>query len=115
LRFNPAWQFGLFSYNLQNIFTDKIINGKATFKDLLSINIQRGRDHGFPGYARYLEYFFNFKISNFTDLNNTKILPTELKTLLNGSSLISNGNMLCFFKLNFLVVVVFNFFFIFQR
>jgi len=102
LRFNPAWQFGLFNYHLQNIFKEKTINGKTTYKDLLAINIQRGRDHGFPAYTKYLEYFFNFKISNFTELNNTKILPNELKTLLNGSSLISSGKMIRFILENFI-------------
>jgi hypothetical protein len=98
LRFNAAWKFGLFTYHLQNIFKEKTINGKTTYKDLLSINIQRGRDHGFPAYTKYLDYFFNFKISNFTDLNNTKILPIELKTLLNGAPLFSNGNLLRFLE-----------------
>jgi peroxidase len=37
--------------------------------DLVAINIQRGRDHGLPGYIRYLDICSGKKISDWADLN----------------------------------------------
>jgi len=37
--------------------------------DLVAINIQRGRDHGIPGYIRYVEICLGKKILDWADLN----------------------------------------------
>ncbi|XP_054163287.1 peroxidase-like [Oppia nitens] len=37
-------------------------------RDLPAFNIQRGRDHGVPGYAYYLDYCFGFKVKSWNDL-----------------------------------------------
>jgi peroxidase len=37
--------------------------------DLAAINIQRGRDHGIPGYINYLKYCFNVDIYKWNDLS----------------------------------------------
>ena len=36
--------------------------------DLASINIQRGRDHGLPGYAQYLQLCSGTLVTSFTSL-----------------------------------------------
>lgn len=38
--------------------------------DLVSLNIQRGRDHGIPGYVRWRDYCGLKKPSSFNDLKN---------------------------------------------
>lgn len=38
--------------------------------DLASLNINRGRDHGLPGYAKYVEYCSGLKLTSFEDLSN---------------------------------------------
>ena len=71
--YNEAWQFGKFAYQMQNLFNDALPNGEINYKDLLAINIQRGRDHGLPGYTQYLKYYFGVTIKSFSDLCNIKI------------------------------------------
>ena len=36
--------------------------------DLVSLNIQRGRDHGLPGYAKYLQLCSGTPVTSFTSL-----------------------------------------------
>ncbi|UYV64041.1 hypothetical protein LAZ67_2006378 [Cordylochernes scorpioides] len=42
--------------------------GNATGLDLAAINVQRGRDHGLPGYSAYVKYCLGDKVSSFDDL-----------------------------------------------
>lgn len=43
--------------------------------DLISINIQRQRDHAFPGYITYVDFCFGDKIRSWDDLK--KYMPAE--------------------------------------
>jgi hypothetical protein len=45
-------------------------------KDLPALNIQRGRDHGVPGYVYYLEYCYNVQIKEWSDLY--RFIPCEV-------------------------------------
>ncbi|XP_068205835.1 lactoperoxidase-like isoform X2 [Palaemon carinicauda] len=48
--------------------TGKLFKGKGKFGlDLVALNIQRGRDHGLPGYAQWKE-LCGGEVSNFSDL-----------------------------------------------
>ena len=68
-------------------FADDIINHlfemkgneKATAMDLVALNIQRGRDHGVPGYNSYRELCGLKKATRFEDLSND-ILPGNNNT-----------------------------------
>ncbi len=74
LQYNKAWQFGKFVYELQNAFIGEIKpDNTLIYKDLLSINIQRGRDHGLQGYTQYLKKYFNVQINSFNDLSSISI------------------------------------------
>ena len=90
LQYNRAWRFGTFVYELQNAFIGGYQSDNITpiYKDLLAINIQRGRDHGLPGYTQYLKYYFNFSINSFKDLSNVKF---------NGQQLMTSGIILIYF------------------
>jgi peroxidase len=43
--------------------------------DLPAFNIQRGRDHGIPGYTRYLQFCFGYKANSWEDLY--RFIPKE--------------------------------------
>lgn len=59
-----------------HLFEDPLSNNSAPCGlDLVSLNIQRGRDHGLPGYSKWREYCGFKKPSNFNDLEN--IMDTE--------------------------------------
>ncbi|CAG2169339.1 unnamed protein product, partial [Oppiella nova] len=43
--------------------------GQVSGSDLPAMNIQRGRDHGIPGYVHYLRFCFNEQITSFEQLD----------------------------------------------
>merc|ERR1712010_205104 len=48
--------------------------------DLVAVNIQRGRDHGLPGYARYREICDLGKVREWSDLRKN-MRPTDIESL----------------------------------
>ncbi|XP_011505800.1 PREDICTED: peroxidase-like [Ceratosolen solmsi marchali] len=53
----------------KHLFQDKMVNQTLPCGlDLVSLNIQRGRDHGLPGFTKWREYCGLRKILNFEDL-----------------------------------------------
>ena len=48
--------------------------------DLVAINVQRGRDHGLPGYNKYREICLGSKAADFSDFTNT-ISPEKVAIL----------------------------------
>ena len=59
------------------VFIEDIINhlqekdGKALAKDSIAMNIQRGREHGIPGYNTYRELCGLKKATSFDDLKDS--------------------------------------------
>lgn len=54
--------------------------GQRFGSDLIARNIQRGRDHGIPGYVNYLKYCFGYEVYSWDDLN--RFIPAEIVQLL---------------------------------
>ena len=69
-----------------NVFAEDIVNhlfeqnGPGSGMDLVAINIQRGRDHGIPGYNALRELCGKPKANNFDDLNDTMVPGKQLKS-----------------------------------
>ena len=68
-----------------NIFSENVVNklfqgdpDKVSL-DLVALNIQRGRDHGLPGYTAYREELGRGKPKSFDDLD--QIAPEHIKIL----------------------------------
>ncbi len=60
--------------NTENSFTkeitDRLFDGDAQSMDLIALNIQRGRDHGIPGYVEYRKLCRVGDAKNFDDLRS---------------------------------------------
>jgi len=48
-----------------------LFDGEPRGFDLVALNIQRGRDHGIPGYVKYREICQAGKVTTFQDLSDT--------------------------------------------
>ena len=69
-----------------NVFAEDIVNHLFEEKnkpgsgsDLVALNIQRGRDHGIPGYNALRELCGKPKANNFDDLSDTMVPGKQLK------------------------------------
>ena len=66
-----SWKFGTFGTELQNnLFQNGELRNSPLFRavDLLSTNINRGRDHGLKPYVHYVRMCHNIVVNNFNDL-----------------------------------------------
>lgn len=53
----------------------------GTGVDLVALNIQRGRDHGLPGYVKYREICKVGRVASFDDLQNNISRKVVLKSI----------------------------------
>ena len=54
-----------------NAVRERLVIEGNIFGDLMAINIQRGRDHGLPGYAHYREVLGLGAVNSFDDLSDS--------------------------------------------
>ncbi|KAG8201538.1 hypothetical protein JTE90_011213 [Oedothorax gibbosus] len=57
-----------FDRNVSPKLTNQLFNDSGPGLDLIALNIQRGRDHGIPGYNEWREYCGLSRLRNFEDL-----------------------------------------------
>lgn len=79
----------------QEAIDNKVIDGLRNFlfsipqlpttigMDLVSINIQRGRDHGLPDFNTARNHFLGWQATSFAEINSDPIIAQELATLYN--------------------------------
>ena len=58
----------IFSEDIINHLFERSRNDKASAMDLIAVNIQRGRDHGIPGYNLYREKCGQSRVTTFDEL-----------------------------------------------
>ena len=58
-----------FDSSFTSDITNNLFDGDANGMDLVALNIQRGRDHGLPGYTRYRELCGLGSTNSFSDLS----------------------------------------------
>ena len=70
-----------------NVFAEDIVNHlfenpkvPGSGSDLVALNIQRGRDHGIPGYNALRELCGKPKANNFDDLSDTMVPGKQLNS-----------------------------------
>jgi peroxidase len=70
-----------------NVFAEDIVNHlfedpkePGSGSDLVALNIQRGRDHGIPGYNALRELCGKPRANNFDDLSDTMVPGKQLNS-----------------------------------
>ncbi|XP_067141032.1 chorion peroxidase-like isoform X2 [Centruroides vittatus] len=66
---------------LEKVVRKNLYKRHITALDLSTINIQRGRDHGLPGFVAFYEYIFGGKITSFEDLPMKQTCKKKFKSL----------------------------------
>ena len=66
---SEAWD-EVFAEDIVNHLFELSRNDKKSAMDLIALNVQRGRDHGIPGYNSYRELCGYKKATTFEDLRD---------------------------------------------
>ena len=69
-----------FDNNFVKDVTENLFDDNEFGLDLIAINMQRGRDHGLPGYVFYREICGVGKVNDFEDLASN-ISPSQIQNL----------------------------------